>query len=504
MSTPADIAKPPTLGPADDYHPHLTTGRSASAIVGVLWSSLQTLIPTVSSAVVFFVSAMFLSPADFGLVGLASSIVVSVVAFSPLAFGEALIQRQTLLKSHADSVFWLTTGFGVLAFIPFVFGADLISKLIGDPAIAIILPVLALRIPLDLASAVPNAMIVRSMKFKLIAMRTAVATMVSVVICLTMLVAGFGYWALVGSQVTASLVTCAMAYWVSGWKPGLSVTWAALRDLFGNGAFLSGDRMLSTIKLDHLVLGMFGGTVILGLFLFAQRIFSMLTQLIGGALSSVTFALLSALQDDADKSTQAFEIASFVSAAVSLPMFVALAIVAQDLLAVMLDEKWAGAAFAVQAFSVVGVLAGIGVVQAALIKSQGKPQWWFYYQLVQQTTSVAVILLTYRFGLPTLMIVLMAKTVLFWPVSVAMTARLLKRSAWSYLASFQNPMVATALMASAMIAVPSVFPDLGQATRLGLQLVLAVVIYCPAILLLSRARMRELRRFLPTKGNTTA
>ncbi len=496
MSAPADIAKPE----ADDYHPHLTTGRSVSAIVGVLWSSLHTLIPTVSSAVVFFVSALFLSPADFGLVGLASSLVVSVIAFSPVAFGEALVQRKTLSKHHADTVFWLTTGFGLLCFTPFVLAAGAIGGAVGNPDIAAILPILALKIPLDLAAAVPNSMIIRSMKFKLIAVRTAVATMVSVIICMTMLFAGYGYWALVASQVSASMVACAMAFWVSGWQPGIAVRWSALKDLLNYGIFASGNRMLSTIKLDHLVLGIFGGTVILGLFIFAQRFYNMLTQLVGGALSSVTLSLLSTLQGDTDKTAQAFGIASFVSAAVSLPMFGALAITAPDLLALLLDDKWADAAFPVQAFCVAGVLAGIGVVQAALIKSQGKAQWWFYYQLVQQSTSVLVIVLTYSYGLPTLMIALMIKSVLLWPVSVLMTAKLLKRSAWNYLAGFRHPVVATLAMGIGMLAVPYLLPNLSQITKLALQLTVGALIYVPAILLLSRDLITQLIRFLPSKG----
>ncbi|MCF2870427.1 lipopolysaccharide biosynthesis protein [Octadecabacter sp. G9-8] len=469
-----------------------------------MWSSLQTLIPTVSSVVVFVVSAKFLSPADFGLFGLASSLVITVAALTPVAFGEALVQRKSLTKAHTDSVFWLTFGFGVLCFLPFVLFATPLATAMGDVAIAAILPVLALRIPFDLAAAVPNAMIVRSMKFRLIALRTAVATIISVIICLSMLFAGYGYWALVGSQVAASIVACAMAYWVAGWKPGIALKWSALRDLFSYGVFASGNRMLATIKLDHLVLGIFGGTVMLGLFFFAQRLYNMLTQLVGGALSSVTLTLLSSMQDDQEKTAQAFGIASFVSAAVSMPMFCGLAITAPDLLDLLLDDKWADATFVLQAFCVAGVLAGIGVVQASLIQSQGKARWWFYYQLAQQCCAVFVILAMYRFGLATLMVALMAKSVLLWPVSVVMTARLLGRSPWHYLAGFKVPVAATLAMTIGMLAVPLVLPDLTQVARLASQLAVGGSIYVLLILHLSRDRITQLRRYLPKKEKTAS
>ena len=486
----------------DGDYPHLTSGRSVLAIAGVMWSSLQTLIPTISSAIVFFVSASFLSPADFGLVGLASSLVMTVIAFTPIAFGEALIQRKQLTKTHTDTVFWLTSACGALCFLPFLIWATPIANLMGDGEIAAILWVLALRIPLDLGAAVPNAMIARSMKFKLIALRTAVATMVSVTICLAMLFAGFGYWSLVVSQVSASLVACLMAYWVARWRPGLSFRQSALRDLLNYGIFASGNRMLATVKLDHLVLGILAGPATLGLFFFAQRFYLMLTQLVGGALSSVTLALLSTMQCESEKTARAFGMASFVSAAVSMPMFCGLAITAPTLLTLLLNDTWADAAFPVQAFCITGVLAGIGVVQAALIKAQGKAQWWFWYQLAQQTTSVLVIALTYGFGLQVLMVALVAKSVLLWPVSVMMTTRLLGCSPGDYLASFAHPIAATVVMSAGMLAIPFAMPDATPVAQLALQLVVGTAIYASLIVLLSRHRIAELRRYLPNKGTS--
>ncbi len=486
-----------------NYHPHLASGRSALAVFGVLWSSLHTLIPTLSSALVFFVSALYLTPSDFGLVGLAASLVMSVIAFSPAAFGEALVQRSDLNKAHTDSVFWLTTGFAAVTFLPIVLGSGAIAGWLGTDEIAPLLAVLALRIPLDLMAAVPNAMILRAMKFKLLAIRTAIATLVSVTLCLGMLFAGFGYWALVASQVSASLVTCLMAFAVSGWRPGISLKITAIRDLSSYGIFASGNRMLSTIKLDHLVLGVLAGPQALGLFVFAQRLFQMLTQLIGGTLSSVTLSLLSTLQGEPEKTAKAFAIASFTAAALSVPMFTMAGILAPDVIALALDPKWQGSAFLVQGFCVVGVLAGISVVQAALLNSQGKARWWFYYQLIQQSSSVLVIALTYSFGLHVMMIILIAKTIAVWPLSAYLTARLLDRSVWSYLSEFRVPVFASLVMAAGMLGLKLAAPDWSGVPLLIAQIGLGALIYLPIIAYFSRDRLAMVLKIISAKGHST-
>ncbi len=495
------IATSPPPKPAG-YHPHLSGGRSALAVMGVVWSALHTLIPTLSSAVVFFASALYLSPSDFGLVGLAAGLVMSLIAFSPAAFGEALVQRRDLSKAHADSVFWLTLGFAVLAVLPFLLLSETLAGWVGAPEIALLLPVLALRIPLDLMAAVPNAMILRSMRFKRLALRTAVASLVSVVICLAALLAGWGYWALVASQISASLVTCVMAFLVSGWRPGVTVRPAAIVELSGYGIFASGTRMLSTIKLDHLLIGTLAGPQTLGLFVFAQRLFNMLTQLIGGTLSSVTLSLLSTLQGEREKAVQAFAIASFMAAALSMPLFLLVVLLVPDLIGLALDPRWQAAGFAVQVFCVAGILAGISVVQAAFLNSQGKARWWFYYQLVQQITSLLVIAATYRFGLPVMMVALVAKTAALWPISVHLTARLLKRSAWSYLAEFRVPVFASLVMMAGVFALRLITPDLPASAMIAAQIATAGLIYLPLVIFLSWDRLALVRKTLFPKGAT--
>lgn len=498
MGQPAEIPKSVMAG-TNAYHPHLDTGRSRAAVLGVLWSSLHTLIPSITSGTVFFIGAYFLSPGDFGLVGLASSLVLFMIAFSPLAFGEALVQRQSVTRAHADSVFWLTALVGVLFCLPFMIAASSIAERLGEPMIAALLPVLAFRIPLELLATVPNAMIVRSMKFKLIALRTSVAALVGALISVSMLFAGYGYWALVVSQVSGSFVICAMSFWVSGWRPGMSIRLSALREVAHYGLFASGDRMLATMRLDLIVLGSLGGNVLLGLYFFAQRFFQMLTQLVSGALSSVTHALLSTLQDDREKAAQAFSIATFASAAFSMPMFCLAGLLIDDLLALLPEPGWKDAAFAIQAFCVAGILASVGFVQAALIKSRGKAHWWFYYQLVQQGSTIAVIALTYPYGLPTVMVALVAKSFLIWPVSAQMTVRLLDTSIRAYLAVFAGPAAATLAMGLAVVLMAPHLDTFSPVMGLGASIALAFIIYTPVLALLSYSRIQHIRHLLHQK-----
>ncbi|MEQ9038973.1 MAG: oligosaccharide flippase family protein [Silicimonas sp.] len=490
----------PNTPAATGFVPHPSSGRSRAAVLGSLWSLLQTLIPSLSSALIFFMAAAYLTPADFGHLAIATGVVSIALAFSPVAFGEALVQRASLSPSHADAVFWLNAAFALLYCALLILAAPFVADWFGVPDIAWILPLLSLRVPFELVAAVPVAMITRAMQFRLLAIRTAIGSAVGTVVCLVLLLAGQGLLALVVSQVAVSATVCAVAVWSCGWRPGLSARLSDIRDLARYGTFAAGQRMLGTLRVDHLVTGALGGAVLLGLLVFAQRIFQLLANIASGALSSVMHVVLSSMQGEPEKAKRAFVLVSFAAAAIGFPVFAGAALVIDDIVRLFFADKWSEAAAAAQIFCVVGFIASLSIVQGALIRSRGKPDWLLWYQLAQEATTVLVIVLAWRHGVQVMVAAIAAKTFLIWPVSVWMTIRLLDCSLFTYARAFAGPALATAVMAGALVALPDA-PGLGN---LALQIAVGIAVYPPLLAALCHDRLTEAWRILRRKGPATA
>ncbi|MEM9342256.1 MAG: lipopolysaccharide biosynthesis protein [Pseudomonadota bacterium] len=476
------------------FRPQLSAGRSRAAVAGVMWSAVHLALPTLVSAVVFFTGAWFLAPAEFGLFGLAAGIVTTVIAISPVGFGEALVQRPSLDPTHVDTVFGLTFGYGLLAWAGLSALAVPLASWMGEPALAAVILVLGVKIPLDLAVAAPSALVVREMQFRALALRTLVSAGIGGSAALAMLFLGHGIWALVASQIIASLIVLAITLRVARWWPSGWPTMRAARALFHYGAFASGGKMLASLRLDHILLGAFGGTALLGLFVLAQRIQQMLTMVLTGALASVSHSLLSSLQSDREKMRRAFFIASFGAAAVGLPVFAGAALVVDDLIRLALSDQWAEAATAAQWFCLLGLLSCIGSVQSSLVKANGRADHWFYYLLIQQVTTLAVIVGTYPMGLDVMIAAIVVKSYLVWPISVWMTGRALKMRPLRYLQSFAAPISATAVMAIAIWAVTDMTLPIG--VLLPLQITAGALAYAPTLFLLARGRVTELGTLL--------
>jgi O-antigen/teichoic acid export membrane protein len=427
--------------------------RARASVGGAAWSALNTAIGTLATAALFLVSSRYLGPHEFGLVALATSVVTIASALAPAAFGEALVQRREIGARHLDTIFWLCLLAGGLLYFAVLWLARPIAGWLGEPVLAALLPVIGVKLAFEMAAVTPTALIVRSMKFRAIAIRTALANLAAAVVCLTLLLLGYGLWSLALAQVANVAVAATVVMAASGWRPGFRLSLQAFRELASYGTYASATRALNVLRLDQLLVGALGGALVAGLFTFANRLFQMLTGLISGAFGSVTHALLSSMQAEREKVREAFLIATFGSSLAAFPIFAGLTLVAPEAIPAIFGAQWSEAVVPVQAFAVIGLVASVGVVQGALLTSQGQARGWFWYQAAVQLANLPLILVLMPWGLDAVLIGIAAKTVALWPLSVGMALRCLGIGLVPYLRNLAVPVIATAAMGWAVLSV---------------------------------------------------
>ncbi|MGP1358479.1 oligosaccharide flippase family protein [Roseicyclus sp.] len=471
---------------------HLGARRTRASVAGVAWNLLAVAVSTALALGVFLVTSRVLTPAEFGAVALAAAVVAIASMAVPAAFGEAIIQRSDLRPAHLDAVFRATIGVAVALYAALALGAPLLAEWLGTDVLAAILPVLALRILFDAAAAVPTSLVARRMQFRYTALRSTLANGIGALVCLGLVLTGHALWALVLSQIVNSFVALVVTALAARWRPGRSGSLAALAELRFFGLYAMGGRVLNEARLDQFALGLVLGAPVLGLFFFARRLFAMLSDVTAGVFAPVTNVLMASLQAEPEKRRRAFHLASLASASLAFPVFAGLVLVAPTAVPLLFGAQWTGAVFALTCFAALGPLAAIGIVQGALIRNLGHPDWWFRYQAGMQLSFLAIILALHPFGLDAIMAAMVARALLLWPLSLEKARGLLGLSRGAYLGSLRAPLLATLAMVPAVLAPGYLAPDLGGGPRLGVQVLAGATVYAGALALLARKELGEL------------
>lgn len=466
-----------------------TAGLARAATAGWLWSLLTIATTTVLSAVVFLITSRVLDPVDFGVVAFAVAVVALISAGLPTAFGEAIVQRPEIGPRHLDSVFWLVVVMAGLAYAALWMAAPWLASGHDGQHLVPILRVLGARLVLEALATVPGALLQRRMEFRAMAIRSVLANALGAVLCLTLVYLGLPLWGMVLSQVAGAVVSSVVTLWVARWRPAGGFRLAALRDLSGFGLYSLGGRILNEARIDQLLFGLMLGPVALGLYFFARRLHQMLTDFTSGAFASVSSVLFASLQSDVERRRAAFDMASFASTTIGFPVFIGLVVLAPRAVPLVFGPQWAGAVVMVQCWGVIGAMASLGVIQAAMIRNLGEPGWWFRYQALSQMLGWALVPLLAGFGADVVMIAIALRTVLLWPLSLRKAARMLDIGLGRYLSSFAAPALASAVAAGVVWLVAAGLPGRDDWLVLGAQMAAGLVAYGLALLLLARPRI---------------
>jgi O-antigen/teichoic acid export membrane protein len=362
------------------------------------------------------------------------------------------------------------------------------------PVLAALVPVLGLRVIFDGAAVVPTAMITQLLSFRLIAMRTMIATLVSASISLTLVLLGFGLWALIISTLANSFVAAAAMFWGAGWVPRARFSPAVVADLAGYGAFASGTRLLNFLgtQVDQAVVGLVLGPFQLGLYNFARRMFAMLNEVTSGALSAVAHPLFAGIQHDRERVKRGFLLASFLSSTIAFPCFIGLACVAHLAIPCLFGPQWTGALWPVRILCSIGIVSCIGMLQAGLITSIGRANWWFYYQLLTGLLQIPIIIFVSPYGTTALLLATAAKAYLLWFIPVTMTLRLLSMRAGTYLSQFLSPLASAVAMAAAILVIDHSLQHVPIAVALAVEVVAGAAAYGLVLVATAGQRVHDL------------
>jgi teichuronic acid exporter len=495
VTTVAPALDGPARREAAEDHAYRHTGHPRAAVTGALWSFLNALVPAVAGMVVFTLASRALTATEFGWVALAAGIGSIASALSPAGLGEGIVQRSDLRRVHLDSVFWACMVSGLLLYGGLALAAGFAAAAMQEELLFSLILVLGSRILFDSAAVVPTALLVRTMAFRQLALRTSLAALLSGAVCLGLLWAGMGLWALALSQLATAAALSVGALVSARWLPRPSFSRTALTELWRFGFFASAVRALGIASVDQVLMGVLLGPAALGLYNFARRIFQLLSDLIAGALGTVSFSLLASLQADRKRRRDAFLFATFVSSAVSFPIFVGLAMVAGDVVPLLFGAHWVEAVPALQAFSMLGLITSVGVLQSSLIRSDGQIDMWFYYMLAKQALSVLYIALFHGWGITSLVWSIVISQYIMWVPAVHMVLGILGISLLAYLRHFLAPVLASLIMAAALHLLGDRLPVAGWERLAGL-VAIGGLVYAGAMLVLAGGQVRKMARVL--------
>jgi O-antigen/teichoic acid export membrane protein len=290
--------------------------------------------------------ARLLGPKEFGLVGMVTAFTGVLEVFRDFGLSSAAVQRASVTDEQLSTLFWINVLVGVLLGLIVAAMAPAVAAFYREPRLIGVMAVLALGFLFNAAGVQHSVLLQRQMRFTALAVIGTVALLFSTVIAIVGAKAGYGYWALVAMAVTYPLMTTIGFWLTSAWIPGRPRRRAGIRSLmrYGGTVTLNGITVYVATNFEKVLLGRFWGADAIGIYGRAYQLCNIPTSNLNSAAAEVGFSGLSRLQDDPDRLRRYFLKGYSLLIAMTLPITIACALFADDLIQVVLGPHWKEAA----------------------------------------------------------------------------------------------------------------------------------------------------------------
>ncbi|MGN0932087.1 oligosaccharide flippase family protein [Falsigemmobacter intermedius] len=320
------------------------------------------------------VLARVLMPGDFGLVALASAVLLSLAAVTEVPLTEALIQRRTAAEADLSAAFTLSLLRGLLAAALLTALAAPLARLFGEPRLGAVLTTFAL-IPLAQGCASP-AMVhaLRALDYRALACSQLCGKLAACGVMLSVALAGGGVGALVAGLVAGPLVTALSTHLLAPWRLRLSLRGAA--GLFHFAGWVSLSRMIFTLnqQSDRFFIGAILGRPQLGLYTMAGDLASLATHSLAAPAAQPLFAGFAALRDAPARLRESYLRAQQILLCLIAPTGLLFAVFAADLVPLVLGAGWSAMVPLIWWLAPVIALQAVTLPAQALLMALGKPK----------------------------------------------------------------------------------------------------------------------------------
>jgi O-antigen/teichoic acid export membrane protein len=443
-----------------------------------------------------FVIARLLMPEDFGLVAMATVFLGFVTVLSEFGLGITVVTMRELGRDQLSQLNGFAVVLGITGMALAMLAAFPLSSFFYEPRLATVMLVLSATFFVTAFKVVPGALLQRDLLFKELALIEGLQGLIQSGTTILLAWIGWGYWALVAGAVCGNVVAVAAVLAVRN-HPFAQPRLETLRTAIP----FSRDQLLITLSwftytnVAFVVAGRLLGAAAVGIYTLAWTLARALPEKIATLILRITPAYFSAVQDDpAALRRYLIGLTEFLSI-VLMPMLLGLAVVADDLVA-LLGDQWSGVVLPLRVLAIFAAYDALVQLHGRILTATRQTSLLRNVGLITTAAVTIGMLVGARWGPAGLAAVwLLVHPWTQLPI-ILRSCKQIQLPLRRYLQAFQPAMHGSAWMIAAVIVAGRFMLEWAPLARLATQVATGCVVYAIVIGVLHRGRMNTMVRVI--------
>ena len=435
--------------------------------------------------------ARLLLPADFGLIAMAGVALGIAAMFADLGLSSALMHFSTPDHPTFSTLYWLNLGLGCFLALLFALLSWPLAYMYGHLELLPVFAWLALSFPLSALGQPFRVLAEKNLNFKPLAQNEIFSVVIGFSTAIVFALTGGGAFSLIAAMLVTTTANSILA-WLrlsADLRPSLLFHPALAKPYIAFGLHRVGDGFWNTLQVqaDIFFAGLVANPAAVALYsLPREQCLKVANTVINPVITRVGLPVMTKVKNDQAALRFIYLKTLRMTASLNFPIYAALALFAEEAVAILLGDQWKDAAFYMRIFAIWGLIRSTGNPSGSLLYAVGMAKRAHIWNLLLFFGTVPLLWLAASLGgLPAL-----TWTMLGWQAVVYLLAwRFLVQPACgmnftTYNACMASPLVATVLA--------SVFAwSSASAVPTSLQLPIGAVVFSGVYLLFSWFHNRQ-------------
>ena len=293
--------------------------------------------------VTLLVLARLLSPADFGLVAIAMSVIMITEAVLELPLWQALV-RLPMTRPHLDTAFTLGLLRSLVVVLILFAIAWPAARIYGEDRLIPLICALAFAPASRSLGSAGMIEYAKNLDFSREFVLEFTGKIVAFIISVSLAWWTRSYWSLAAGTIAAPITMVILSYVLAPYRPMLTLQkWRAFASYLG---WSSASQAVNAFnwQIDQLLLGRLVSPIELGRFSMAANLAILPSQVIVSRVQSPLMVAFSHIRKDRHRLTRAYQNSATTMVAAGIPLMVGTSMVSEPLVRLILGGQWVEAA----------------------------------------------------------------------------------------------------------------------------------------------------------------
>jgi PST family polysaccharide transporter len=435
----------------------------SKVVISGLWVLSGNTLNRILGFIKTIILARLLSPADFGLFGIAMLVLGSLDQFTKAGVEEALIQKKKVIEQYLNVAWTINIVRGLVVFVLIYllapYAAQFFRNEQADPIIKTISIILILH-------AFYNIGIVhlqKDLSFKKLFFYRFSGNLADFIVAVSVALVLKNVWALICGLLVGHYTRLVVSYLIHPYRPTLRLDCTVAKEIFRFGGWITGIGILAFLVTqgDDAVVGRVLGPTSLGFYYLAFLIASLPVSEIRLLVSRVMLPAYAKMSDDMKRLKESYLRVLQMTVFVVTPAGIGLCLVAPEFTLIILGQKWEPIIAPLQLLAIAGILTSFVSTGTSLFYASGRPKIEFQIQSMRLIVLAFVIYpLTVKWGITGTALAVTISSAIVMPFWLVRSMYIIEASLTDFLRKLLPIFIASGVMCIGVFSLKQSFYDI--------------------------------------------